>query len=52
MSKDSSNPITLATSQPATANTVYPINLQLNTDWLNSVPGNYSTTVILQASQF
>ncbi|MDD3224606.1 MAG: hypothetical protein PHX70_07875 [Clostridium sp.] len=52
MSKDASNPVTLASSQPATANTVYPINLQLNTDWLNAVPGSYSTKLTLQAAQF
>lgn len=53
MSKDSTKPVTLAASQPATADTVYPINMQLNTDWVNAVPGsNYSTNVTLQASQF
>jgi hypothetical protein len=52
MSKDPNNPVVLASSQPATAGTVYQINLQLNTDWQNAVPGSYSTNLTLQASQF
>lgn len=52
MSKDPANPVTLATNQPATAGTVYPVDLQLKTDWLNAVPGSgYSTALTFGVSQ-
>lgn len=52
MTKSSSNPVVLASAQPATADTTYNINLQLNTQWLNATPGsNYSTTLNFQVAQ-
>ncbi|MDT8718248.1 hypothetical protein IAI10_16395 [Clostridium sp. 19966] len=51
MSKDSANPVVLASSQPATASSAYPIDLQLNTDWNSAVPGSYTTTVQFAVTQ-
>lgn len=51
MVKAPTAPVTLATSQAATASTAHLVNLRLNTEWLNAVPGAYSTSLIFTATQ-
>lgn len=51
MSKLVGTPVILANSQPATASKIYNVDLQLSTQWLNAVPGNYTTSLVFAATQ-